>query len=263
MNCSDFEKTVLVLANDRLIEVGRRGEALRHTETCASCAARLAAECALVSGVRAVRAEIANERAPAHLEAVLLNAFRERAKAVEIVPIAQERSVVVSQGGRGRPRSQRQGGRERPRSQRWWASWKVAVAAAVLVFTSIGAIVFVRSTLPDQIPTAAIPPVFVPDPPAPDSKVPDASDEVTQVQTVRHRSRHRANRTETVTDYFPLIEGEDLDSVEFAQVVRVELSASALREVGLPMSYASDGEPVKADIVLGQDGVARAIRFVR
>ena len=260
MNCSDFEKAVLVLANDRLIEVGRRGEALRHTETCVSCAARLGAECALVSGMRAVRVEIANEQAPAHLEPVLLNAFRERAMRAEIIPIPQESGAVVSQSGRGRPRSQR----GRSRAQGWWANWKVgAVAAAILFVTSIGAVVFVRSISLGEISTASIPPVLVPDSRTPFPKVPDASDQITEVQTVRHRPRHRANRTETVTEYFPLIEGEDLESVEFAQVVRVELSASALREVGLPMSYASDGEQVKADIVLGQDGVARAIRFVR
>jgi hypothetical protein len=261
MNCTDFEKTVLLLANDRLIEVGRRAEALRHTETCARCAARLGAECSLVSGVRAVRAEIANEQAPVHLETLLVNAFRE--SAMEIAPMLQNGRATARQSGQGCPPSERRS-RSHPRSKWSWANWKVAaVAAAILLLTSAGAIVFVRSISTTEISTTSIAPVIVPDWSAPIPKVPEPPDRVVEVRTPRRTTGHRAQQAETVTEYFPLIEGEDLDSVEFAQVVRVELSASALREVGLPLSYASAGEPVKADVVLGPDGMARAIRFVR
>jgi len=45
--------------------------------------------------------------------------------------------------------------------------------------------------------------------------------------------------------------------------VRVELPGSALGEVGLPFDPETAPESVKADVVLGQDGLARAIRFVR
>jgi hypothetical protein len=102
----------------------------------------------------------------------------------------------------------------------------------------------------------------VPNPAPPTEKPVAQRDQVAQTPTPRRRAKPRPH-AETVTEYFPLIAGDDLDSLEFAQVVRVELTPAALREVGLPSSYATEGDFVKADLVLGRDGIARAIRFVR
>jgi hypothetical protein len=71
------------------------------------------------------------------------------------------------------------------------------------------------------------------------------------------------SEVEVVTEFFPLLEGDDLSSLESGQIVRVELQGSELLAVGLPVDAAMTGEPVKADVVLGHDGLARAIRFVR
>jgi hypothetical protein len=72
-----------------------------------------------------------------------------------------------------------------------------------------------------------------------------------------------SDEAEVVTRFFPLREGEDLTTLESLQFVRVELPGSAPSEVGLPVDPETVSEPVKADVVLGQDGLARAIRFVR
>jgi hypothetical protein len=66
-----------------------------------------------------------------------------------------------------------------------------------------------------------------------------------------------------VTEFFPLLEGDDLNTVESGQIVRVELSGAVLLAAGLPIDAALVDEPVKADVILGHDGQARAIRFVR
>jgi hypothetical protein len=47
------------------------------------------------------------------------------------------------------------------------------------------------------------------------------------------------------------------------QLVRVELSRSAMLNMGLPVNMDRYGERVKADVLLGADGLARAIRFVQ
>ena len=238
MKCADFEKTISSLAGERLIEAGTRAAGLQHAKTCVRCAARLSEERALNFGLRAVRAELANEKAPAHLESVLLNAFRERAGRAVIFPI--------------------------PQKQRSQTNWKVAaVAAAVLLAACAGAIIFVNSNSRPQVSATSIAPVLIPESPRPAPETIQLSDGTAPVQIQRHRTRRRVNRTETVTEYFPLVEGEDLDSLEFSQVIRVQLSATAVREVGLPLSYASPGGQVKADVVLGHDGMARAIRFVQ
>ena len=46
-------------------------------------------------------------------------------------------------------------------------------------------------------------------------------------------------------------------------VVRVQVPRSAPAMVGLPMSGGDVSGTVTADVVLGEDGVARAIRFVQ
>jgi hypothetical protein len=68
---------------------------------------------------------------------------------------------------------------------------------------------------------------------------------------------------EEVTPFYSLVEGEDFDSVLVAQVVRVEVPASALSAAGLSVAPDISTVPIKADVALGYDGLARAIRFIR
>src|SRR6267378_7090961 len=82
MNCRDFEMNVLALARNELIDANSREISLAHTVNCVSCADRLAGERALIAGVRAVVATLAEEKAPAYIGAALLTAFREYTPAV-------------------------------------------------------------------------------------------------------------------------------------------------------------------------------------
>jgi hypothetical protein len=68
---------------------------------------------------------------------------------------------------------------------------------------------------------------------------------------------------EIATDFFPLMNRESLAEMDSGQVVRVELPRSALMSFGLPMNMERADERIKADVVVGNDGLARAIRFVR
>jgi hypothetical protein len=45
-------------------------------------------------------------------------------------------------------------------------------------------------------------------------------------------------------------------------VVRVELSGAVLQSLGFPLLGEPSERSVQADLMLGEDGVARAIRFV-
>ena len=67
---------------------------------------------------------------------------------------------------------------------------------------------------------------------------------------------------EITTEFLPLTYG-GLSQVDDGQVVRIEVPRSALQSFGLPVNIERAGERVKADVLLGHDGVARAIRFVR
>lgn len=67
---------------------------------------------------------------------------------------------------------------------------------------------------------------------------------------------------EITTDFFPLPHASALTSSDGGQMVRVELPRSALASFGLLVNNERQGR-VKADVLLGDDGLARAIRFVR
>ena len=72
-----------------------------------------------------------------------------------------------------------------------------------------------------------------------------------------------ARAQEVATEFIPLAQGGPYTQSEEGHLVRVELPRSALASFGLPVNAESPGGRVKADVLMGEDGVARAIRFVR
>lgn len=63
--------------------------------------------------------------------------------------------------------------------------------------------------------------------------------------------------------FIPLVPDTAWAPGESAQVIRVSMPRAALGSFGLPVDEARAFEMVRADIVVGQDMVARAIRIVR
>ncbi|MCI0662570.1 MAG: hypothetical protein L0220_16000, partial [Acidobacteria bacterium] len=57
--------------------------------------------------------------------------------------------------------------------------------------------------------------------------------------------------------------GYDQKPMDRGKVIRVQMPSSALIAFGLPVNVERPDTPVKADLLLGEDGMARAIRFVR
>ena len=68
---------------------------------------------------------------------------------------------------------------------------------------------------------------------------------------------------EIATDYIPIGYGMPLSPDEFAQIIRVSVPRSEMVQFGLPVRPDAGPGRVTADVVLGEDGVARAIRFVQ
>lgn len=75
-----------------------------------------------------------------------------------------------------------------------------------------------------------------------------------------------ANATEEdadATSFYPLPQAESLPAVENAMVVRVQLLVSSLQLMGVPVSEDGADASVQADLLLGQDGLARGVRLVQ
>jgi len=85
-------------------------------------------------------------------------------------------------------------------------------------------------------------------------------------RSVRRRMRAMPPDTytaEVATDFLPLTYIADSAQMDSAHVVRVKMPRSALVSFGLPMNYERASELVKADVLIGDDGLARAIRFIQ
>ena len=65
------------------------------------------------------------------------------------------------------------------------------------------------------------------------------------------------------TEFIPFMAAGPRFPSEQRQFVRVKLPRSALQVFGLPMNMERALEPVQADVMLGEDGRALAVRFVR
>lgn len=252
MNCRDFEMNVRALVRNELMDAARRDGILKHAAHCFQCSDRLAGEQALIAGVRAVVAKLAEQKAPAQVRSAVLNAFREQTLAaagntVVAMPLLRTSKVV--------------------------RHWRLeAAAAAILVSVSMAAVLWIYYS-PGERQSATIAPaapVIGAEPSRPSNPVAAsaAANVAGPPPSVPSRPRHRAARQHTrakeeVTEFFPLMEGIDLDSLEAVQAVRVELPASALNDLGLQPGREAPSGAVKADVLLGIDGLARAIRFVR
>ena len=77
------------------------------------------------------------------------------------------------------------------------------------------------------------------------------------------RPAQAAPAQEVATDFIPLVHASPYTQNEDSHLVRVELPRAALASFGLPVNAEMSGGNVKADVLMGQDGVARAIRFIR
>jgi hypothetical protein len=87
-------------------------------------------------------------------------------------------------------------------------------------------------------------------------------------QTVRRMPPRRAvpkpppAAEEIATDFFPLASGREISTMESFQMVRVLLPRTAMASFGLPVNQERLNVPVNAQVLIGQDGRARAIRFL-
>lgn len=67
---------------------------------------------------------------------------------------------------------------------------------------------------------------------------------------------------ETVGSFYPLPDADALPPVESALVVRVQLPMASLELIGFPINQDRATERVEAEVLLGQDGLARGVRLV-
>jgi hypothetical protein len=259
MNCREFETMAHDLARDRETDATTRQSAALHSEHCAGCARRLADERSLATGLRSLAANVAHREAPPRVEAALLEAFRGQSKAAPSPAVTAKRGF--------------------PLRLRWVAA-AAAAAAALLIFA------LSASRIEQQMPSEEIQarenkpvPTEKKDKDEPtikrDQKTPPkkkrlvllrahlASNKTVKKKPATDQSEQQGAGDEIATRFLPFTSAGSFEQMDGGQLVRVEIPRSALVSFGLPMNIERADERIKADVLIGNDGVARAIRFVR
>jgi len=206
-----------------------------HVESCPDCRRRLANQQRLSGALAMVGSEASAP--PAHLRAALMAEFQKQQK---VTPI--RRPILT------------------------WAAI-AAVAAALLLA------VFLNK---DRQPSAATQPaqtkveVPVVVQPAPVIAPPVQASQPVKVRrrpVARQVMAKAAPRTESdpevVTDFFEIPYSEPLRPEERADVYRIQMPRANMAVFGLPVSGGRLDSRITADVLMGEDGVARAIRFIR
>lgn len=259
MNCQRFETIAGELARNQMMEAEVRSEALAHSANCSLCSTRLRNEETLTRGLRALTSKMNSIEAPSALEGRLLDAFRQPEI---VVPL--------------------------PTAQRHRRYWLAAVAALLLIVFGILA-VRLRSEqqrVPQQ-QEAIVQPVEkknnveVKEKETPKPEPFAIVDNVPHKNKPRHRftnasvvasagnSRDKNNNvvsnhaTEVATEFMPLGYLSPATLQDGGQIVRVEVPRATLASFGIPVNMDRYNEKVKADVLLGVDGMAHAIRFVQ
>jgi len=133
----------------------------------------------------------------------------------------------------------------RPAKREWGLAWMAAPAAAVLCVT----LWMTRLPQAERLELG----VWAPEAPA------VAVSPKPAVVAARVR---KPRAKEIVSDFFPLRSGPVLQPGEVGQVVRTRLPRREVRQFGFLWAEMQDGPDLPADVLVGWDGSARAVRFV-
>jgi len=255
MNCYDFNNILAELGDYTPMQADLRDEGISHAALCASCAMKLVSARALSSSlVLAAGGEC--EVAPPRVKQDLLAAFLEQHR------VDPPNASITNISTR--------------RRFGWWTAAAAAVAAAIVLAVMLPlwreTSVPVRPThvattpavQPPQAPIVISAPVN--SPPAPGTVDAIRKPRSVATQTDRKKTSPRTVETlarSTATQYMPLTYLTDATAMDTGTVIRVQLSRSALVSLGLPMNIENSGDSVEAEVVVGDDGVARAIRLVQ
>ena len=227
MNCADFENIVHELAREDACEtLGDAATVMArfHAETCGPCAARLAEARTLAQTLKNAAEDSARVEAPEQLEASLSAAFREYHRGLERTRFRARQSRLR------------------------WAEW-MALGTAAAVLLAVGAWNFSRGRVDGVKKIGSV---------TANSTGASAS-EVAQTGPIVET----ATGEDATSDFVPVPYGEDLSPDDSGLVVRVSMTRSALGSLGYPVDELDAGDVIQADLLVGEDGLPRAVRLVQ
>jgi hypothetical protein len=230
MTCQEFGLIARDYVRAEWLSAGERERAASHVSQCAVCQSRVDGETALTTALGQVRMAQESIEAPQRLNDALMTAFDARHARVP---------------------------------HRWkHLYWAIPAAAAILV-----GIVLSRSARVEERPLAKLPETRVVLQPAPQrpAAIEEDVEPAVALRTAPRRTqpvRAAASSNARVTEFIPLRFGKPVEAGEQIQVFRMQMRRSELMRLGLPVAPDAASAYIQADVLLGEDGLAKAIRFV-
>lgn len=242
MNCEQFEQLAPQIARNEL----RDGELLRratnHAAYCGACGAILIGAREIAESVAALAAQDKAGDSAGHLEFRLRAAFaREHAANAAVGAVLRPARVAFN-----------------------WHVFSLAGAAIMFAILLVPSIVGHKtetdraSLTPTQITAPVVAPTKIV---APTQTVAAATQ---KHLTLSHRAkRNTAEPEKTLTGFLALPYADDLSTIEYGAIVRLQMSRADLAWLGLPVPISDTGEKVTADLFVNGSGTPEAIRLVR
>jgi len=199
--------------------------ALGHLRSCPRCGERFADELKLTEGLLAWAGACSHEEAPPRVEEKLRQAFIENNRRPPALPSRRRWIPALAAG---------------------------SIAAGLLLVKLFTPAHPVTPMQPKVVETASVASAPVVSPP----------EKIRAARPMVRRIRRPAPAPAEV-EFLPVPQGDAWTPRDGGRLVRVELPRTALREFGLPMDEERAHEQVQADVMLSNDGLLRAIRFVK
>lgn len=243
MTCAEFQSNVAELGRNGLADAA----GLQHADNCGACGALLHQQQRLTTALSAMAEDDREFESSAGMEQRLLTAFRKNKAAVR---------------------------RDRTAGRRIWLAVSAAAAAAVLLVMIVtepsrpgvetaGAPVLrpaIEETPASRQPEPAQPQIANVEPPK--TVVEDSGVQRPLPRRGAPAAPEATLAAQTLTTEFLPLGAGFIDRNERTQLVRVSIPRSSLLSMGIPVRADRMEERVQADVLLGEDGTARAIRFV-
>src|SRR5690348_3384750 len=272
MNCLEFENVVVDLARGAVTDSSLGTRCWAHAANCPRCAERLLDQEKLTAGMEALTSRTDAMRAPERFEPRLRSEFRAH--------LAKSDGLIA-----GKPL-------DRLRLHLNWidlSRWAWVGAAAIILLALAGVLLLRNGTqLPANLtprngtvarssePSKAIEAGNMSNQAAgieTSTKLDSGASAATSAPTKRIGTNksdtpatpafHSMAQDELATNFYPLPYGSGLPLDDGWEIVRVSMPGSALAKFGVPVpGEQSSTTTINADLVIGEDGMARAIRFV-
>jgi hypothetical protein len=237
--CEEVRDILLSAARGETVSAAGQRFLREHAEDCTFCRRRLANERMLSAGLTAL-ASATQAVPPAAVRSAVMAEFRKQQKPVEI--------------------------------RRPWVQWgAIAAVAAALV---LAAFLLIRDKRVEPKSPVVKAPEVAQQTPLPRDAVSAVPIETAQIapRKVRRKAVWRApvqarqpaeEPAEVATDFIEIPYVEPLRPDERADVYRIQMPRANMAAFGLPVAGGRLDSRITADVLAGEDGVVRAVRFIR